>query len=250
MQSLSHFPDEPRGIPRRPSASSTGPSRAAPSRATRSSPGCRRRMARRCESDSIACVRGAREAPEVLRPGTGKRTGPEAGAVAVRPAKVPSAPRQRRALGVAMFAPAMLYVVAARRASLSSWRSSTPSATRGRQRRVTTCRPRELPQHAPEPELPRPSELVRLHASAPRCSCSSARPSSRIALENPFRGRGFVRFLILLPWVAPVSIGSIGWKWILDSLYSVINWVLIRAAPVQALARRCGSASRTWRCSR
>ncbi|HET9793441.1 MAG TPA: sugar ABC transporter permease [Thermoanaerobaculia bacterium] len=49
-----------------------------------------------------------------------------------------------------------------------------------------------------------------------------------LALKDAFRGRGFVRFLILLPWVAPVSIGSIGWKWILDSLYSVINWVLIR----------------------
>src|SRR5207245_3244069 len=49
-----------------------------------------------------------------------------------------------------------------------------------------------------------------------------------LALKEPFRGRGLVRFLILLPWVAPVSIGSIGWKWILDSLYSVINWVLIR----------------------
>jgi multiple sugar transport system permease protein len=48
------------------------------------------------------------------------------------------------------------------------------------------------------------------------------------ALKNAFRGRRLVRFLILLPWVAPVSIGSIGWKWILDSLYSVINWVLIR----------------------
>jgi len=48
------------------------------------------------------------------------------------------------------------------------------------------------------------------------------------ALKNAFRGRRVVRFLILLPWVAPVSIGSIGWKWILDSLYSVINWVLIR----------------------
>jgi multiple sugar transport system permease protein len=36
-----------------------------------------------------------------------------------------------------------------------------------------------------------------------------------------------VRFVILLPWVAPISIGSIGWKWILDSLYSVINWVLV-----------------------
>src|SRR5258708_21990246 len=48
-----------------------------------------------------------------------------------------------------------------------------------------------------------------------------------IALEKPFRGRGLVRFLILLPWVAPVSLGTIGWKWILDSIYSVITWLLI-----------------------
>ena len=49
-----------------------------------------------------------------------------------------------------------------------------------------------------------------------------------LVLKDAFRGRRFLRFLILLPWVAPVSIGSIGWKWILDSLYSVINWVLVR----------------------
>lgn len=48
-----------------------------------------------------------------------------------------------------------------------------------------------------------------------------------IALEKPFRGRGMVRFMILLPWVAPVSLGTIGWKWILDSIYSVITWVLV-----------------------
>ena len=48
-----------------------------------------------------------------------------------------------------------------------------------------------------------------------------------LALEKRFRGRGLVRFLVLLPWVAPISLGAIGWKWILDSLYSVINWVLI-----------------------
>jgi multiple sugar transport system permease protein len=48
-----------------------------------------------------------------------------------------------------------------------------------------------------------------------------------LALKNRFRGRSLVRFLVLLPWVAPISIGAIGWKWILDSLYSVINWVLI-----------------------
>src|SRR5215471_1560119 len=48
-----------------------------------------------------------------------------------------------------------------------------------------------------------------------------------MALEKPFRGRGLIRFLVLLPWVAPVSLGTIGWKWILDSIYSVITWALI-----------------------
>lgn len=55
-----------------------------------------------------------------------------------------------------------------------------------------------------------------------------------IALEKPFRGRGLVRFLILLPWVAPVSLGTIGWKWILDSIYSVITWVLVWLGFVKA----------------
>ena len=48
-----------------------------------------------------------------------------------------------------------------------------------------------------------------------------------MALRNPFRGRGLVRFFCLLPWVAPISLGAIGWKWLLDSIYSVINWVLV-----------------------
>ena len=49
-----------------------------------------------------------------------------------------------------------------------------------------------------------------------------------LALRGAFPGRRILRFVILLPWVAPVSIGSLGWKWILDSLYSVITWVLVR----------------------
>jgi multiple sugar transport system permease protein len=47
-----------------------------------------------------------------------------------------------------------------------------------------------------------------------------------IALQSDFKGKRFVRLLILLPWVAPVSLGSIGWLWIFDSIYSVINWTL------------------------
>ncbi|WP_205717104.1 carbohydrate ABC transporter permease [Afipia massiliensis] len=45
-----------------------------------------------------------------------------------------------------------------------------------------------------------------------------------MALSTDFRGKWLVRLLILLPWVAPISLGSIGWLWIYDSIYSVINW--------------------------
>ncbi len=46
------------------------------------------------------------------------------------------------------------------------------------------------------------------------------------ALRADFRGKWTLRLLILLPWVAPISLGTIGWKWIYDSIYSVINWTL------------------------
>ena len=45
-----------------------------------------------------------------------------------------------------------------------------------------------------------------------------------MALLVDFRGKWLVRLLILLPWVAPISLGSIGWLWIFDSIYSIINW--------------------------
>lgn len=47
-----------------------------------------------------------------------------------------------------------------------------------------------------------------------------------LALVHDFRGKWIVRLLILLPWVAPISLGSIGWLWIFDPVYSVINWTL------------------------
>jgi multiple sugar transport system permease protein len=45
-----------------------------------------------------------------------------------------------------------------------------------------------------------------------------------MALSADFRGKWLVRLLILLPWVAPISLGAIGWLWIYDSIYSIINW--------------------------
>jgi multiple sugar transport system permease protein len=45
------------------------------------------------------------------------------------------------------------------------------------------------------------------------------------ALTRPIRGRWILRFMILLPWAAPVPLSTIGWLWIYDSLFSVVNWV-------------------------
>jgi multiple sugar transport system permease protein len=55
-----------------------------------------------------------------------------------------------------------------------------------------------------------------------------------MALLKDFRGKWLVRLLILLPWVAPISLGTIGWLWILDSTYSVINWTLEALGLIQA----------------
>ncbi|MGH2393271.1 MAG: carbohydrate ABC transporter permease [Candidatus Limnocylindria bacterium] len=55
-----------------------------------------------------------------------------------------------------------------------------------------------------------------------------------LALMKDFRGKWLVRLLILLPWVAPMSLGSIGWLWIFDSIYSVINWTLEAAGLITA----------------
>ena len=45
-------------------------------------------------------------------------------------------------------------------------------------------------------------------------------------LIRDFKGKWLVRFLILLPWVAPVSLATITWLWTLDSIFSPIDWVL------------------------
>lgn len=47
-----------------------------------------------------------------------------------------------------------------------------------------------------------------------------------LLLWKDFRGKFFIRALILLPYVAPISLGVIGWLWMLDSIYSPINWLL------------------------
>ena len=47
-----------------------------------------------------------------------------------------------------------------------------------------------------------------------------------LVLTRDFRGKWFVRFFVLLPWTTPVSLAAIAWLWLLDSLFSPIDWTL------------------------
>jgi multiple sugar transport system permease protein len=56
-------------------------------------------------------------------------------------------------------------------------------------------------------------------------------------LMQEFPGRGIARALIVLPWAVPVSLATLAWVWMFDSLYSVINWTLIAAGLIDAANR-------------
>jgi len=148
-----------------------------------------------------------------------------------------------------MLAPPFLYILLWSPAPFCS-RYSMPSVTPASVTPSYIFRPGELPQHFAESSFRiavRNSFIFTIELR--KSSSSSPRASWPSAWSKPFRGRGMIRFLMLLPWVAPIALGAIGWKWILDSIYSVISWVLRRAPFVQAVqrphvARRTNSSHR------
>jgi len=49
-------------------------------------------------------------------------------------------------------------------------------------------------------------------------------------LLKPFTGRKVVRALVVIPFTLPIAVSVLGWKWMFDSQFSVINWALSRLA--------------------
>jgi multiple sugar transport system permease protein len=47
-------------------------------------------------------------------------------------------------------------------------------------------------------------------------------------LSMEFRGKWFFRFLVLLPWTTPVALSAVVWLWMLDSIFSPFNWLLVK----------------------
>src|SRR5712691_11708899 len=43
-----------------------------------------------------------------------------------------------------------------------------------------------------------------------------------------FPGRKVMRALFVLPWTVPIALSTIGWKWMFNSQFSVINWMLLK----------------------
>lgn len=47
-----------------------------------------------------------------------------------------------------------------------------------------------------------------------------------LLLNQEFRGRGFVRGIIILPWALPYIVNGVMWKWILNANYGALNALL------------------------
>ena len=59
-------------------------------------------------------------------------------------------------------------------------------------------------------------------------------------LVQPFKGRKVVRALVVIPFTLPIAVSVLGWKWMFDSQFSVINWALSRVGLIG------GYGSESW----
>ena len=47
-----------------------------------------------------------------------------------------------------------------------------------------------------------------------------------LLLDRPFRGRGLLVVLVLLPWAVPRVAAGVVWRWMFDDQYGLVNWTL------------------------
>jgi len=79
-----------------------------------------------------------------------------------------------------------------------------------------------------------------------------------LLLAADFRAKRLVRFFLLLPWTTPIALAAIAWLWLLDNLFSPIDWLLrevhllgpnghMNWLGVPSLARTSVIAVQVWR---
>src|SRR6266571_3266263 len=66
--------------------------------------------------------------------------------------------------------------------------------------------------------------LIGIIATAAKITLSVA---LAFLMLGQFPGRKILRALFVLPWTVPIALSTIGWKWMFNSQFSVINWMLL-----------------------
>jgi multiple sugar transport system permease protein len=77
-----------------------------------------------------------------------------------------------------------------------------------------------------------------------------------LILVANFKFKRLIRFFVLLPWTTPVALSAVAWLWMLDSIFSPIDWILRKVGLVHgniywlgkpSLAAGSIIAVQTWR---
>ena len=91
--------------------------------------------------------------------------------------------------------------------------------------------------------LHRPPQQHRVHRGGGRLQ-GPAWHQPRVSPASALLGKKLIRGLVVIPFTLPITISVLGWKWMYDSQFSVINWVLSRRAHRLLRLRELASLAR------
>lgn len=69
-----------------------------------------------------------------------------------------------------------------------------------------------------------------------------------LLLKQKFRGRGFVRGIVILPWALPTVVNGIMWKWIYNANFGVLNALLLKLGFIDTYRVWLGEPLRALHC--
>lgn len=69
-----------------------------------------------------------------------------------------------------------------------------------------------------------------------------------VLLNQKFKGRGFVRGIMILPWALPTVVNAIMWKWIFNANYGILNAILEQAGVIDEYQIWLGSELSAFIC--
>ncbi|MCL6640298.1 MAG: sugar ABC transporter permease, partial [Candidatus Rokubacteria bacterium] len=163
-----------------------------------------------------------------------------------RPAAVPALFRRKTLadredwLGRLMLAPAMLYVAALVGLPFALALALAFSSARSGSLDLSWVGLRHFVEIIPDPQFQRALWNTLRFTVVSQCLVMVLAVTAAHVLSATFAGRRAVRFLLLLPWAAPVALAAMAWTWIFDSTFSVVNWTFLALGLTRRWFYWCG----------